>query len=748
MCGKKIPAWLWFAMLCVLPLTACGGGAAPTSPSAEILSFSGSLPQANYLQSYNAGLQVSGGNPPYSWSISSGQLPPGLTIANGTGMITGTPTQMGRFSFALGVKDSGNGTGSQAEILNVTTPLDQYGGLLALPSSNPSTGYFRLERVGNRWRLVTPDNNVFWMFSVYSVGTMDGGSTYTNAAISKYGDNSTVFSRQAVRRLRLWGFNTVGEYHNSYVTPAPLQAANHANSEKMPFLHLINTVLEPVADGALKNIVIGTDPGSCCYTGYRGGSLGDVFDPAWSSGVDNVISTWMSNWAGQNPATFPWLISITTDDGDGIFGFRRLSNPNAAWLIAATTPRQAVSSNGTEFSDTTVYSKLAWRDFLKSKYGSDISVLNAAWGSNYSSWDSTTHPWQQGVPGNGTGNQTFYLPHIPVSPGTVTLSVAGTSISGQDDGLGNITGTDVATGSSINYGSGKITLNTTVAITGLVTANYTGDGWPKNQSGGSGLLDEDGSSAWLHPSGSPADYAGLSGLPTAVHNDLNDFLASPNVGDTNRLANHYFAKVSSAVKTNFPNVLVAPPAPLNADLVARPDGSGITILQAAAAYYDWIQISITVPDLPIRGSTTNYIKSTYDVTKKPIYVALIVTAQSDSPLAAFPRRTSQDSSTQALRGQMYQDSLRAAFNTQGSDGISPVVGLDFWEWTDKTTGGENGNFGLVTNLDNAYDGLEDLIRSGVDQWGYATGGENSDYGDFLTTVTNTNLGIMQSLITH
>src|SRR5713226_4080477 len=140
MCSKKIPASLLFAIVCALLLTVCDG-APPTSPGAEILSFSGSLPQANFVHSYNAGLQVSGGKPPYSWSISTGQLPPVLTIANATGTIAGTPTQMGTFSFTVGVKDSTNATVSQAEILNVTTQVDQYGGLAALPSSNPSTGY-------------------------------------------------------------------------------------------------------------------------------------------------------------------------------------------------------------------------------------------------------------------------------------------------------------------------------------------------------------------------------------------------------------------------------------------------------------------------------------------------------------------------------------------------------------------------------------------------------------------------------
>jgi len=30
--------------------------------------------------------------------------------------------------------------------------------------------------------------------------------------------------------------------------------------------------------------------------------------------------------------------------------------------------------------------------------------------------------------------------------------------------------------------------------------------------------------------------------------------------------------------------------------------------------------------------------------------------------------------------------LTAFFNSKGSDGVMPVVGMSWWEWTDKTTG--------------------------------------------------------------
>ena len=53
-----------------------------------------------------ANLFADGGVPGYTWSLRSGQLPPGLRLTTSPGSVTGTPTTAGTFSFVVRVTDS------------------------------------------------------------------------------------------------------------------------------------------------------------------------------------------------------------------------------------------------------------------------------------------------------------------------------------------------------------------------------------------------------------------------------------------------------------------------------------------------------------------------------------------------------------------------------------------------------------------------------------------------------------------
>jgi len=80
-----------------LSVTKTPGGMQITTPA---------LPNGEVNAAYSATMAAIGGLPPYSWAVSEGTLPPGLTLAAATGIISGTPTQAGDFSFTVQVEDS------------------------------------------------------------------------------------------------------------------------------------------------------------------------------------------------------------------------------------------------------------------------------------------------------------------------------------------------------------------------------------------------------------------------------------------------------------------------------------------------------------------------------------------------------------------------------------------------------------------------------------------------------------------
>ncbi|MGO9921062.1 MAG: IPT/TIG domain-containing protein, partial [Isosphaeraceae bacterium] len=69
-----------------------------------------SLPQASANAAYSQTLAASGGATPYSWSLSSGSLPAGLSLNPTTGTISGTPTATATSSFTIKVTDSSTPT--------------------------------------------------------------------------------------------------------------------------------------------------------------------------------------------------------------------------------------------------------------------------------------------------------------------------------------------------------------------------------------------------------------------------------------------------------------------------------------------------------------------------------------------------------------------------------------------------------------------------------------------------------------
>ena len=86
----------------------------PTATEHRSLKLPGALPAGEVNDSYITTLSVNRGRAPYTFSISWGALPPGLTLGQASGTISGTPTKTGTFGFAVHVTDSAGDGGAQA----------------------------------------------------------------------------------------------------------------------------------------------------------------------------------------------------------------------------------------------------------------------------------------------------------------------------------------------------------------------------------------------------------------------------------------------------------------------------------------------------------------------------------------------------------------------------------------------------------------------------------------------------------
>ncbi len=92
----------------------------PPAGPAPIAITTSSLPGGSVGAAYSASLQASGGTPPYSWSVVSGQLPSGISLST-SGVLSGTPTVAGSSYFSIMAKDSASSpqAATQAESISV-----------------------------------------------------------------------------------------------------------------------------------------------------------------------------------------------------------------------------------------------------------------------------------------------------------------------------------------------------------------------------------------------------------------------------------------------------------------------------------------------------------------------------------------------------------------------------------------------------------------------------------------------------
>ena len=179
-------------------------GSCPANPPSQLTIVSTSLPDATVGQAYNVTLQANGGVSPYTWSITSGTLPSGLSMS-ASGDITGTPTAAsGAVNITVKVVDHSASVQSATQQLSIT-----------VDAQNPTSGSIysysaTYDGVGN----VTGYNDSVmgnWGFGYDSLNRLSNA----NASSGSYSDNSIC-----------WSYDSFGNRLQQEISSAPFQSGS------------------------------------------------------------------------------------------------------------------------------------------------------------------------------------------------------------------------------------------------------------------------------------------------------------------------------------------------------------------------------------------------------------------------------------------------------------------------------------------------------------------------------------------
>lgn len=131
------------------------------------------LPNGTQSVAYDETITASGGVAPYTYAVTTGSLPSGLSLNSSTGEITGSPSTTGFSNFTITATDSNNATGSRAYSITVGTAS-----LTLLPTSLPAatqgTAYSQT---------ITAEGGTSPYTFVVSSGSLPSGLTLTSGGL-------------------------------------------------------------------------------------------------------------------------------------------------------------------------------------------------------------------------------------------------------------------------------------------------------------------------------------------------------------------------------------------------------------------------------------------------------------------------------------------------------------------------------------------------------------------------------------
>lgn len=349
-----------------------------------------SLPNPTAGAAFSQALTGSGGAAPYSFAVTNGALPAGLSINPATGAITGTPTAAGSFNFTVTATDRNGFTGSQAYSGTVAAPTFTF-----VPATVPTAA------VGSAYSqtIAVSGGNAPYTFALTGGALPPGISLGSNGVLSGTATSAGTFSFTVQARDSTMGgtftaaqsFTLTVNAVTLTVAPATLAGATvgvastqtiTASGGTAPFTYAITAgtlpagmtlstggVLSgtPTAGGSFNFTVTATDSsgGSGPFSGTRNYtlnvsaailSLSPATLPAPSVGV--AYSQTLTTSGGIAPYTYTLIAGalpagLSLNAATGVISGTPTTSGNAAFTIRVT---DSSSGMGAPFSTTRAFS--------------------------------------------------------------------------------------------------------------------------------------------------------------------------------------------------------------------------------------------------------------------------------------------------------------------------------------------------------------------------------------------------------
>lgn len=359
---------------------------------------------------YSATLQALGGTAPYTWS--SGPLPAGLSLDPATGVIAGTPTATGTFSFPVTVIDKPGATQTATASLTVEPPpvaqvlVTDSGSDTVAVMSTVTDNLIATVTVGNAPTsvAVTPDGTSAWVTNrgSNSVSVIDT-STDTVVDTIPVGQEPQDIAISSDGRVAL-----VTDYGDSTLTI--LSTTTHAQ---------VGQSIPTGGGGSPYGVAISPDGTTAYVTGYANDFTLHHYDLSIIDlGTGTILGT---PFTGQNPEG----VALTPD---GRFAFVANSQSTAVSLIDTSTRTNTEVANDDVGSDpvAVAISGDGARTYVANSGSATVSVLgNGSLASSNTIDDLATIPVGSGPDGIGLAHDGARA--YVANGGSNTLSVIDTA---------------------------------------------------------------------------------------------------------------------------------------------------------------------------------------------------------------------------------------------------------------------------------------------------------------------------------